>query len=145
MSVIKGTFTDYETLAADNGLIIRFPLPISKEDDDEEEVYFDLRGPAGNAYSVIGATISVLKSLKGMLSTDEEKKAVDLVIAEYSKNAKSANYIHLLVETKRLVDFNFLGLKRINSSEDVTFAELFKAVEDAVAEQRSASENAVKP
>ncbi len=144
MTIIKGTFTDYEMLATENGLTIRFPLPIG-DDEDGEAQYLDLRGPEGNAYAVMGATASVLKSLKRMLSTDEEKRAVDLILAEYSKNAKSANYIHLLVETKRLVDFNFLGLKRINASEDVTFEQLFKAVEDAVAEQRATNENAMTP
>ena len=77
---------------------INFPIDLSHRD-------YDLTGPEGNAFAVMGFVTSAIKQLGNALDMDRDE--INNICEEYRKKAMSGNYENLLKVSNEYVDINF--------------------------------------
>jgi hypothetical protein len=77
---------------------LQFPIDLSHRE-------YDLNGPDGNAFAVMGAVISVIRQMGDALNATTEEIARHC--EEYRKNATSGDYENLLQVSDEYVHFNW--------------------------------------
>lgn len=67
---------------------------------------YNLTGPDGNAYVILGSVSSIIKRTLRMLKAKSHE--IEAVLETYREEATSGDYEHLLEVTKRYVLLNFI-------------------------------------
>lgn len=78
---------------------IHFPINLKNRD-------YDLAGPNGNAFSVMGSVSNIIKQIGEVLALP--KNEIELYLDEYRKKATSGDYEHLLKVSNEYVEFNWI-------------------------------------
>lgn len=78
---------------------INFPIDLSHRD-------YDLTGPGGNAFAVMGFVTSVIRQVGK--NNEVPGKEIDKICEEYRIKATSGNYDNLIAVSREYVDINFV-------------------------------------
>lgn len=92
-------FGNYEEIIKQKGLNGLFPYDLTDK-------YYDLHSSIGNAYAVSGFIINSLNLIYRQIQND----GILELIKEYKECCFSGDYTHLLLESDKLFDLNWINL-----------------------------------